>query len=89
MGFAVAAESTDNGGSVWVSWVTGTESFVGNPQAPAYPSNFYKPQFADPAQTVSIVRHLLSHVWKVSPEKGFPFRGISSLLRCCTHQHAR
>ena len=52
----VAAEGSDAGGSVWVSWATGTETFVSNPQAPAYPTNsLYAPQFQDPATVASVV----------------------------------
>ncbi|BDA42117.1 Purple acid phosphatase 15 [Coccomyxa sp. Obi] len=66
-------EATDSGASVWVSWATGTESFVTNPQAPAYPSNFYKPQFADPAKTVSIVQYSLT--------SGGPYLSVSGYAR--------
>ncbi|CAL8468194.1 g7733 [Coccomyxa elongata] len=66
-------EATEVGGSVWVSWATGTEAFVGNPQAPAYPSNFYKPQFADPAKTASIVQYSLT--------AGGPYLSVSGSAR--------
>ncbi|KAK9902776.1 hypothetical protein WJX75_005806 [Coccomyxa subellipsoidea] len=56
-----AAEGSDAGGSVWVSWATGTETFVSNPQAPAYPTNsLYAPQFQDPATVASVVEWSLT-----------------------------
>ncbi|EIE19892.1 Metallo-dependent phosphatase [Coccomyxa subellipsoidea C-169] len=54
-------EASDDGGSVWVSWATGLETFVTNPQAPAYPSNsVYAPQTPDPSSVASIVEWSLT-----------------------------